>query len=192
VGYERADAPSRPPVLLGCAALLGIAVLLVAGGVCAAIFLESGADSGVVELEDADAYAPGSVDFVPDANLFVVRDRDGDFHVLDNLDAANRANPARRCRVQLIPSAHPNFDGIRSQFDAAFSPEGRALPFVFGEDCNGAVYDGTGLRLNGPGERNLDSFAVSRARSGDLQVHTGQRTCSRRDGETLFARVECE
>jgi hypothetical protein len=192
VSYERAGTPGRPPVLLGCGAVLGAIVLLVAGGVCAAIFLESGADSGVVELEDADAYAPGSVDFVPEPNLFLVRDRSGDYHALDTLDAANRANPARRCRVQLLSGDHPEYDRLRTAFDAAFSPQGRALDFVFREDCNGATYDGTGLRLDAPGERNLDRLATSEARNGNLQVHTAERTCSRRDGADLFVPVECE
>ncbi len=192
MGYDRADAPGRPPVLLGCGALLGFLVVLVIGGVCAAEFLESGADSGVLELKDAGAYALGSVEFVPDANFFIVRDRNGGFHALDNLDPDNRANPARRCRVQVIVSAQPEFAEIRAGFDAAFSPTGRALPFLFREDCNGALYDGTGLRLDAPGERNLDAFAVTEARNGRLQVSTGERICSRRDGDELFARVDCD
>jgi hypothetical protein len=71
------------------------------------------------------------------------------------------------------------------------SPQGRALNLVLREDCNGAVYDGTGLRLDAPGQRNLDRFAVSVAPNGRLEVSTGERICTRRKGANLFAPVDC-
>jgi hypothetical protein len=192
VSYHRGDTPGRPPVLLGCGALLGILVLLVSGGVCAAVFLESGADSGMIQLQDAGAYAPGSVEFVSEFNLFIVRDLDGNYHALDDLDAANRASQSRRCRVQAIPAAHPDFARLRVDYNAALSPPGRRLSFLFREDCNGALYDGAGVRLNASGERNLDRFAVSEASNGRLEVSTGERICTQTQGPEFFAPLDCD
>jgi hypothetical protein len=191
IGYTRSDVPARPPVLLGCAALLAVLVALVIGGVCAAVFLESGADSGRVLLEDADAYAPGSITYNGEHNFFVVRAVDGEFFALDDLDAANQANQARRCRAMLVAPRDRDLPELLDSYRPAMSPQGRALNLVLREDCNGAVYDGTGLRLDAPGQRNLDRFAVSVAPNGRLEVSTGERICTRREGANLFAPVDC-
>lgn len=192
ISYQRGDVPVRPPVILGCGAFVGVLVLLVIGGVCAAVFLESGADSGKVQLEDADSYAPGSITYNSDVNFFVVRAADGQFFALDDLDAANRAAEGRRCRAQLVSPQDPDRAELVSRYQTAMSPQGRGLGVIFREDCNGAVYDGTGIRLDAPLERNLDRFVVREASNGRLEVSTGERTCSRRQSGNLFAEVECD
>jgi hypothetical protein len=192
ISYERGDVPVRPPVLLGCGALVGVVVLLIVGGVCAAVFLESGADSGKVQMEDADAYAPGSFTYNSDVNFFVTRAPNGDFFALDDLDAANRAAEGRRCRVQIVPLEDPDQARLLAEYQTAMSPQGRGLDIILRENCNGAVYDGTGVRLDALGERNLDRFAVGEAANGRLEVSTGERLCSRREGAALFAQVECD
>jgi len=64
---------ARPPVLLGCVSAVAFVVAVFGFFAFLIVFLESGADSGKVQLEDAEAYAPGSVEFVGEENLFLVR-----------------------------------------------------------------------------------------------------------------------
>ena len=191
VGYRRGEAPSRPPVLLGCVAMLATLFALAGAGACAIAFLESGADSGTFQLEDADAYAPGSVEFLGDRNLFVVRTLDGAYFALLDLDAANRANQGRRCRVQLIPRSDPDLVALQSRYQAQFAVQAAGLPILFRESCNGAVYDATGVRLDEEGARNLDRYAVSVARNGRLELRAS-RICSRRSSADPFAVVGCD
>lgn len=191
VRYERGDAPGRPPVFLGCAAVLLVLVLLIAGGACAIVFFESGAESGVVQLEDADAYAPGSVEFLSERNVFLVRTRDGAFFALLDLDGANRAHQGRRCRVALVPGADPALTEIMSRHQLAFSRQAAGLPIVFREDCNGATYDATGVRLDLQGGRNLDRYKVEVAKSGRVEISTGARVCSARSPHGWFDKVDC-
>jgi hypothetical protein len=178
--------------MLGCAAVLGLLVLLIAGAACAVVFFESGADSGDVHLQRADAYAPASVEFDADHHIFVVRAIDGEFFLLDDLDAANRASPGRRCRVFTVAAADPVARRALSQYEANFSPQGRSLALVFQEPCNGALYDATGVRLDQPGERNLDRYPVLRDDQGRLVVDTNERRCSRREGSDWYAPVVCD
>ncbi|MEX0783633.1 MAG: hypothetical protein WD557_13395 [Dehalococcoidia bacterium] len=192
IGYTRGDVPSRPPVLLGCAALVAVVVAVILGGVCAAVFLESGADSGKVQLEDADAYAPGSITYNGEFNFFVVRSREGEFFALDDLDAANRANQGRRCRALALSPRDPDREQLVTRYQAAMSPQGRSLGIILRENCNGAVYDGLGVRLDTPGERNLDRFAVREASNGRLEVSTGERLCSHREEGNLVSAVDCD
>ena len=65
------------------------------------LFLDSGADSGELRLNVPAAYAAGSVEFLGDHNLYLVKLRSGTFLALADLDAANRSNQQRRCRVRL-------------------------------------------------------------------------------------------
>ena len=69
----------RPPVLLGCAAALFLALLLGGFALVSLIFLDSGADSGVLRLNVPAAYAAGSVEFLGEHNVYLVKVRDGSF-----------------------------------------------------------------------------------------------------------------
>ena len=191
VGYERSNAPGRPPVLLGCLALVATLILLVGGAACAIVFLESGADSGTFQLDPAEAYAPGSVEFVGERNLFVVRTPDGEYFALLDLDAANRANQGTRCRVQLVPRSDPELVAIQSRHQSQFSSQAAGLAIVFREDCNGALYDATGVRLDNEDARNLDRYRVDVAANGRLEVRAARR-CTRRSGTDLFLDVRCD
>ncbi len=191
VSYERGQAPGRPPLLLGCAAALAVLVAIVGAGACAVVFLESGADSGTFQLEDADAYVPSSVEFIGDRNVFLVRTLDGAYFALLDLDAANRANQGRRCRVQLVPKADPGVVAIQSRYQAQFSPKAAGLPIIFRETCNGATYDATGVRLDGEGARNLDRYRVEVAANGRVEV-TASRICTERSEASYFAEVDCD
>ena len=191
VGYERSEAPGRPPVLLGCTAVVATLIFLVGVGACAILFLESGADSGTFQLETAEGYAPGSVEFLGERNLFVVRTLDGAYFVLLDLDAANRVNQGTRCRVQPIPRSDPELVAIQSRYQSQFSPEAAGLAIVFRESCNGAVYDATGVRLDAEDARNLDRYRVEVATNGRLEVQAARR-CTRRTATDLFVEVRCD
>lgn len=181
----------RPPVALGCFLAAAAIVAMFAVGACAVTFLESGANSGKVRLDVPEAYAVGSVEFVGPNNLFIVRLRDESFIAVSDLDAANRANQSRRCRIALTDLGDP-LNGVRAQsLVGQMSPAAAGATSVFRESCNGAIYDIAGARLNGPG-RNLDRFPAGVAADGHLVVDTSRRVCSERDGEAIFAEVECD
>lgn len=178
----------RQPVALGCflmaaigAALIGLAIVLVA-------WLSSG--STTVALDDARAYAVGSVEFVPARNLFVVRLTETEYVVLDDLDAANRANQGRRCRVQPLAAADPARAALVRQYAARMSPAAAGSTFVFRESCNNAVYDVAGVRLDADGP-NLDRHPVEIDDQGRLAVNIARRVCTERSGARLSLPREC-
>lgn len=191
MAQERPAVPTRPPVFLGCAAALGFLVVAVAGAAFAIAFLESGADTGRVELEQAEAYAPNSVSFVSSRNLYVVRARDGTFFALSDLDAANRANPGRQCRVSAVNRNDPDFEKLLSQYASQFSERAAGMDVLFREGCNNALYDATGLRLNSEDEPNLDRYPVTVSSRGLVEVNLAVRQCTQRASGELFAAIDC-
>lgn len=191
-GIYDEDLPNqRPPVFLGCFTALAVLVLLFGVGSCLVVYWESGADTGELRLELAEAYGRGTVQFVPARNFFVARLMDGSFLALADLDAANRANPARRCRVQVVAGTDPALPGLLEQFGNRMSPPARGSSLLFRETCNGAVYDFTGVRLDADGP-NLDRYATSIDVTGHLVVNVSQRTCSERAGVAYVQPRECE
>ncbi len=182
---------SRPPVLLGCLSAVAVAVLAFGFVAFLIVFLESGADTGKVRLEHAETYQRGTVQFIGAENLYLVRLMDGSFVALDDLDAANRARPERRCRVAILPASDERLPGIIGEYGAGMSPAAKGSALVFREDCGGAIYDVTGLRLDA-GERNLDRYPVTIDAAGNVVVDTARRECSQRDGAELFAEASCE
>src|SRR3990172_3682073 len=142
-------------------------------------------------LEDAEAYAPGSVEFVGEENLFLVRLADGAYLALADLDAANRARPERRCRGAPMQLTDARLPGILERYGAAMSDAAVGSTFVFREECDGALYDVTGLRLDGDG-RNLDRYPVSVDGTGRVVVDTAKRHCSQREQLNPFAPTGCE
>ncbi len=183
-------APSvRPPVLLGCAGAVFVVVLVAFAAVFLAGFLESGADSGKQTLNPVASYTPGTVVYVADRNFFVVRDRDGSFLALSDLDAANRAS-ATKCRVVQMAASDPLLPELLAQYGPRMSPKAAGSTFLFRESCNRAVYDFTGLRLDAEGP-NLDRLAVGIDGSKRLTVDVTKRTCTQRSGAEPFAPMTC-
>ena len=189
---EHDDLPSpRPPVLLGCVTALAALVFLFGIGSCLVVYWESGADTGKVRLELAEAYGPGTVQFVGAHNLYIARLPGGAFLALADLDAANRANPARRCRVYPIPAADPALPALLDRYRGRLSTEARGSTLIFREDCNGAIYDFTGIRLDADGP-NLDRYRTSIDPNGYLVVDTSQRTCTARSGPAEAVQRPCD
>ncbi|WBL34854.1 hypothetical protein O0235_08605 [Tepidiforma flava] len=188
---EHDDLPSpRPPVFLGCFTALAVLVFLFGIGSCLVVYWESGADTGDIRLELAEAYAPGTVQYVSQRNLYVARLLDGSFLALADLDAANRANPARRCRVHPVPSADPALPGLVDRYKERMSSAARGSTLLFREDCNGALYDFTGVRLDADGP-NLDRYPTSIDPAGYLIVNVSERQCSSREGARTAVPREC-
>jgi hypothetical protein len=188
---EHDDLPSpRPPVLLGCVTALAALVFLFGIGSCLVVYWESGADTGKVRLELAEAYGPGTVQFVGAHNLYIARLPGGAFLALADLDAANRANPARRCRVYPIPAADPALPALLDRYRGRLSTEARGSTLIFREDCNGALYDFTGIRLDADGP-NLDRYPTSIDTDGYLVVDTSRRTCTVRSGSAEAVERPC-
>ncbi len=182
---------TRPPVLLGCMAAVALVVAVFGSFAFLIVFLESGADTGKVRLEDAEAYAPGSVEFIGEENLFLVRLADGAYLALADLDAPNRARTERRCRVAPLQPGDARLPGILERYGAAMSDDATGSTLVFREECGGAMYDVTGLRLDAEG-RNLDRYPVSIDSAGRVVVDTAKRQCSQREQLNPFAPAGCE
>ena len=180
----------RPPVALGCT--FAVATIVIGGLIvlAAIAFLESGANSGRLVLDPAEAYGRGSVEFVSQRNFFVVRLADGSFLALSDLDAANRANPQRRCRVAPLAATDSQLPQLLATFSSRMSPGAAGATFLFREDCNKAVYDVTGLRLDVDGV-NLDRYAVTTDAQGRVTVDISERSCSRREGSQQFLPEAC-
>jgi len=175
---------------LGCLTIITlIAALGLAAGSCV-IFLESGADSGTLVLEQAESYERGSLRYFGDRNFYLLRLPDGEFFALSNLDQPNRANPDRRCRVQPTATDDP---AIASRYPGVapfLSPASRGADQVFYESCNGALYDATGVVLAAEGF-NLDRFPVRILDDGRVAVDLADPTCSRRTADALALPVDC-
>jgi hypothetical protein len=186
--YVRGDSPARPPVLLGCAALAAVAVALIAAGACAVVFFESGADTGDIVVEGG--LAPGSLELFAEEHVFLVRNLDGEYFAMDDLDAANR-DSERRCRASIVPPNDPDFATLRDRFARRTSAVAAGMLIFFRESCDGAIYDAAGARLDDEAGSNLDRFRVS-ARADGIAIETGARTCSRREGDDWFVSVDCD
>lgn len=182
---------ARPPVLLGCLSAVAFVVVVFGFFAFLIVFLESGADTGKVQLEDAEAYAPGSVEFIGEENLFLVRLGDGEYLALADLDAANRARPERRCRVSPMQRTDARLPAILERYGSRMSADAVGSTLVFREECGGAIYDVTGLRLDADGP-NLDRYPVSVDSAGHVVVDTAKRQCSQRGQLNPFAPVGCE
>ncbi len=182
---------TRPPVLLGCLAAVAFVVAVFGFFAFLIVFLESGADTGKVRLEGAETYAPGSVEFIGEENLFLVRLADGAYVALADLDAPNRARAERRCRVAPLQPGDARLPGILERYGAVMSDDAAGSTLVFREECGGAMYDVTGLRLDAEG-RNLDRYPVSIDSAGRVVVDTAKRQCSQREQLNPFAPAGCE
>ncbi len=179
----------RPPVALGCFGMVAAVVVVVGIVIFGIQYLESGTRTKAI-LGQAASYAPSSITFEPNYNLYIVRMSDGTFIALSDLDAANRASPGRRCRVQPIPTDDPELPGILERHRNAFSPRAAGSTAVFRESCNGALYDVTGVRINGEGP-NLDRHDVEVDDSGFLRVNTSVRRCTQRIDNQPYAPIDC-
>jgi hypothetical protein len=119
-----------------------------------------------------------------------VRLADGSFLALADLDAANRANPQRRCRVSPMAVDDARLAGLLQRFGGRFSEKAGGSTLLFREDCNGALYDVAGARLDGDGP-NLERYPVDVRADGKLTVDVGTRRCTERAGREPFAPVSC-
>ncbi len=182
--------PARPPVALGCAFMVTIVVALFVVGACVTIYLDSGAETGQMVLDDTDAYAAASYQYVGSRNYFVVRLPDASFVALSDLDAANRANSQRRCRVQPVPPEDPANAALIRQFGNRISTQAGGWNLLFRESCNGAIYDAAGTRIDRDG-RNLDRYPASVSSDGNLIVDVSKRECTERQAATLSRTVPC-
>ncbi len=189
--FESRPESARPPVALGCFLAVAAVVVLFALGTFAVLFFESGANSGKIRLDVPEAYAVGSVEFIGRNNFFIIRLRDESFVAVSDLDAANRSNQQRRCRVALIDLVDATSGLPGGTLTGRMSPGAAGATSVFRESCYGAIYDVAGARLDGIG-RNLDRFAVEVGPDGHLVVDISKRICSEQDGDAIFTRVDCE
>jgi len=164
-----------------------LVVLIVAFGLA---FLNSGADHGTVVLNAASDYTPGSEQYISAHNFFIVRLGDGSFVALADLDAANRSNASRQCRVAPVLPGDPTLPGLISTLSTRMSPLAAGSTLVFREDCFNAVYDITGARLDKDAP-NLDRFATSIDSSGRLNVDLAKRSCSQRSGTDISVPMSC-
>jgi len=164
--------------------------LLIFAAVFVLVFLESGADSGRLRLELAEAYAPGTVEYVGERNFFLARLPDETFLALSDLDAANRTNQQRRCRVGAIAANDPRLPRLLQMYASRFDPGVSGSSLLLREECTGAAYDLTGLRLDADG-RNLDLHPVTIDARGHVVVDVSRRTCSAREGPRLAVPADC-
>lgn len=190
IHYQRAEAPNRPSALLGCFTILTLVVALgLAAGACV-IFLDSGADTGTLVLEQAESYERGSLRYYGESNVYLVRLPDGVFYALSNLDQANRAAEGSRCRVQSTAVTSPSIADRYAEVAGAVSPAAAGANAVFTESCNGAIYDATGIVLTGLGY-NLDRHPVSVRDDGRLAIELAERECTRRTEQAVAEPVVC-
>lgn len=183
------EPPTAKPSAAGCvlgALAMGALVFAVAFVV---IFLESGADSGAIVLRDQRAYARGTATHVTEHGFFLVR-LGGDLLALSDLDAANRTASGQRCRVHTIEPGTAAADDLLGRFAGRVSPAAVGTVLLLGEDCNGAVYDIAGVRLDGDGP-NLDRLGVALDDRGRVVVTPQERTCSERVGGDYALPRDC-
>lgn len=183
-------AAPRPPVAFGCIGAVAFVVVVVLLAVAAVAFFESGANTGKLVLEPAESYGAGSVEFVAARNFYVVRLGDGSFVALSDLDAANRGNAQRRCRVAPLPIADPELPGLVATYAGRMSAKAAGSTLLFREVCNSAVYDVTGVRLDMEAP-NLERHPVDIDSAGRLTVDVSKRICTRREGGNPLLVVSC-
>lgn len=187
---ERPAPAIRPPVALGCTAIVAAALLSAFAIALFLIFIQSGAAGGLAVLNPPAAYPPGSMQYISEHNFYLSRLPDGSFVALSDLDSSNRANPQHRCRVARIDTTDPALPELVAQYASRMSPQAAGSTTLLREDCYGGLYDITGVRLNGDGP-NLDRLAVDVNGSGKLEVNYTKRTCSQRDGANVFSSIAC-
>jgi hypothetical protein len=188
---ESTETPSiRPPVALGCFSAVAVVFLVVMFGFFALRFLDSGADTGEMMLDVEAAYMPGTATYVGARNFYLVRLGLRDFYALADLDAANRANAVRRCRAVPVQPMDPSLPGLIERLQGRMSPAATGSTLVFREDCFGAVYDVTGVRLDGEGP-NLDRYPVTVNAQGRVVVDVADRECTVRTEMELSREVTC-
>lgn len=180
----------RPPVALGCSFAVATLVIGALAVLALVAFLESGADSGKLVLDPAEAYARGSVEFVGQRNFYLVRLADGSFLALNDLDRANRASQQRRCRVAPMGTTDPLLRQLLDTLSTRMSAAAAGSTLLFREDCNKAVYDITGLRLDTDGA-NLDRYAVATDARGRVTVDLSKRICTNRSVAAAVSFVPC-
>ena len=189
--HEAVPTTVRPPVALGCAAVVAAVVLFGLAALATISFLESGANTGKMVMDPAEAYARGSVEFVGERNFYLVRLSDGSFLALSDLDAANRSNTQRRCRVAPIQPADPQLPALLERYAARMSARAAGSTLVFREECNKAVYDVTGLRLDSEAA-NLDRYPVTINEAGRVTVDVSKRDCTARSAVQPFSGIPCK
>lgn len=182
----------RPPNSspFGCLALFAVVVFAGFFVLFLILFLGSGAETGEMELRVAESYAPGSYDYNGDRNFYLVRLGNGTFIALSDLDAANRAETGRRCRVSPIPGNDPALPGLLEQYRAGLQGPAEGTTLLFREDCNGAIYNVLGERLDAS-ERNLDRYDVSINDRGRVVVDVSQRRCTEGALNAEDSEVQC-
>ncbi|MGD9933999.1 MAG: hypothetical protein AB7T37_09795 [Dehalococcoidia bacterium] len=168
---------ARPPILLGCSVALTLLLGAIVFASACVVFLESGADSGKVVLEAEGAYPPGSITRVVSSGFYIVNLRGEGLFALSDIDAPNRASASRRCRVEAINPADPAYTEARTQYADRFASSALTAAIVLRENCNGAIFDATGARIDQPGQ-NLDRLEVTVDDLGRIVVNTARRTCS--------------
>jgi len=154
------------------------------------LFLGSGAETGEVTLRDADSYAPGSYDYNGERNFYLVRLGNGTFLAFSDLDQANREAAGRRCRVAPIPGNAPDLADLLEQYRSKLDGPAAGTTLLFREDCNRAVYNVLGERLDGEG-RNLDRLDVSVDDRGRIVVDVSRRRCSVGPFDAPTSETEC-
>ncbi len=152
-------------------------------------FIESGSDHGLVTLNAAAAYPPGTVTHVRDQGFLVVH-LGGDLFALSDDDPAAEPQGARRCRVRVLDAGEPEATALVEANRSRISPAAAGAETVIVGNCGGAVYDVAGIRLDVDGP-NLGRLGVSVDGSGRLIVDTQARTCTRRTGTDLGSPVSC-
>lgn len=178
------------PVFGGCFGIIAGGVILLAAMVFFVVFLNSGANTGKLILRDAASYRDGTVEFVGERNFYVVRLANGEFLALSDLDAANRATPGHRCRVAPLGISDRRLPDLLERYGTSMSPDARGATLLFHEDCNGAVYDLTGLRLDAEGP-NLERYATTIDDQGRLIVDVSRRICTQASDGAFFAETRC-
>jgi hypothetical protein len=182
--------PLTQPRAFGCAAVLAVLVFFGFAALFLVIFLESGANTGELELKEAEAYARGSYEFVGERNFFIVRLADGTFLALSDLDAANRAAEGRRCRVAPIATADPTLPGLLERYRSRLHGPAEGATLLFREDCNGALYSVLGERLDADAP-NLDRYEVTINERGRVVVDVSRRRCSTGPADAGHSEIQC-
>ncbi|HJP40878.1 MAG TPA: hypothetical protein QGF35_04150 [Dehalococcoidia bacterium] len=173
---------------LGCFLTIATIGLLTLTVIFLVVFLESGADTGEVVLLDQRTYPPGTIIHVAEHGFFVVR-IGADLLAISDLDAAN-ATAGRKCRARLVPPGSEVRPGPEPTLLGRASPEAEGSVLFLAEECNGAVYDVVGTRLDRDGP-NLDRFAVEIDDSGSIVVDRQSRSCTLRRDEALRLERDC-
>jgi hypothetical protein len=179
------------PTAFGCAAALAALVFLGFGALFVIVFLASGANSGELELKEVEAYALGSYEFVGERNFYLVRLADGSSLALSDLDAANRAAEGRRCRVAPIAATDPTLPGLLLKHEAKLGGRAQGATLLFREDCNSAIYNVLGERVDADGP-NLDRYEVTSNQRGRIVVDVSRRICSVGPIDSPGSEIPCQ